>query len=144
MRSDEDERSAEEERGPLDLPDEHEPADDLDKAHQHRSLSDDLLALLDDGRTYAEAEVRFQRSRIAFTAERAKGAALYGFAAFGVLHLALIALTVGVVIALAPLVGAWAATAIVAAVLVVIGLFLLRKLKGRLDQIFRAFSGKDL
>lgn len=128
--------------GPLDLPDEHEPPEpaELRSGGGQGSLSDDLVALLDDGRTYVEAEVAFQKSRAAYAADRAKFAVAYGLGAFGVLHLALIALTVGAVLALVPVVGAWAATGIVTLVLVLAGLVFLRLLKAKVDDIARAFS----
>lgn len=115
-----------------------------DAAHEaaeeaRHSLMDDVFALIDDGKTYAEAEIAYQKSRAGFAANRAKLAAVYGAAAFGVLHLALIAITVGTVIALAPLVGPWIATAIVGGVLIVIGLVCVRKLKGTITDIRDAF-----
>lgn len=104
------------------------------------SLADDALALFEDAKTYAEAEVAFQKTRASYTVGRLKGAIAFGLGAFGVLHLALIALTVGVVLALAPIVGPWAATAIVTAALVIVGLVLIFALKGRIDDIRSAFS----
>lgn len=124
--------------GPLDLPDEHDaPADDAGPAH---SLTDDVAALIDDGKTYVEAEIAYQKSRGAFVASHAKRAAILGLGAFGVFHLALIAATVGAVIALVPLVGPWAATAIVIVALVVIGGVLVWQLRQRIDDIAGAFS----
>lgn len=136
---DEDSKDRADYSGPLDLPDEHEPPE-ADGEQRGPSLTDDLFALLEDGRTYAEAEVAFQKSRASFVANRTKGAIAFGLGAFGVFHLALIALTVGAVFALVPLVGPWAATAIVTVALVVAGLVLLRLLKGRIDDIRDAFS----
>ena len=138
MRDDEVER-AEEFSGPLDLPDEYEPPED-DGADRGPSLTDDIPALIDDGKTYAEAEVAFQKSRASYAANRLKGAIAFGLGAFGVLHLALIAATVGAVIALAPLVGPWIATAIVTIALVILGVLFLMALKGRIDEIRSAFS----
>ena len=89
------------------------------------SLLGDLDALLADGKTYLESEVAYQKSRAGFTANRLKWSVIYGAAAFGLLHLALIALTVGVVIALSPLTGPWIATGIVVALLVIGALLLL-------------------
>lgn len=126
-------------QGPLDLPDDHEPIEEEEDRYGP-SLTEDVMALLEDGKTYAEAEVAFQKSRAAFTANRLKGAVAFGLGAFGVLHLALIALTVGLVIALMPLVGPWAATGIVTAALVILGVVFLRLLKGRIDDIRDAFS----
>jgi hypothetical protein len=106
-------------------------------------LTDDVFALFEDGKTYAEAELRFQKSRAGYIGNRFKGALAFGLGAFGVFHLALIAATVGLVIALAPLVGPWGATAIVTLALIAAGIFLLRLLKGRLDDIRDAFEGED-
>jgi len=114
---------------------------DGDEAEIRHSLTDDIFALFDDGKTYVEAEIAFQKSRSSFVANRAKLAAAYGAAAFGVLHLALIALTVGTVIALAPLVGPWIATAIVGGILIILGIVCLRMLKGKIDDIRDAFKG---
>ena len=127
--------------GPLDVPDdfnsEEESAGD---GSAQPSLADDLLALFEDGKTYAEAELAYQKSRAGYTANRLKGALALGLGAFGVLHLALIALTVGVVIALAPLVGPWIATAIVTIALIIAGIIMLMMLKSRIDDIRNAFS----
>lgn len=81
------------------------------------SLVNELAALIDDGRTYAEAEIAFQKTR-ATLAGKSIGLAL-GFAVVAVilLHIALLALAVGMVMALAPLVSIWGAIAIVVGVL---------------------------
>ncbi len=63
--------------------------------------------------------------------------------AFGVLHLALIALTVGAVLSLVPLVGAWGATAIVTLVLLAAAGVFVWLLKGRLDDIRETFDSGD-
>ena len=125
--------------GPLDTPDNYD-TDASDEPVHGPSLADDVLALFEDGKTYAEAEVAFQKSRASFAANRLKGAIAFGLGAFGVLHLALIAATVGAVIALAPLVGPWIATAIVTIALIILGVLFLMALKGRIDEIRSAFS----
>lgn len=126
---------------PLDLPDDHGGPEE-DESAARSSLTDDIVALIEDGRTYAESEIAYQKSRAAFTADRAKGAAAYALLAIGLLHLALVAITIGVLFALIPLVGAWGATGIVTAVLVGSALLLLRLVKGRFDEIASAF-GED-
>tara|TARA_A100001391_G_scaffold165288_2_gene125163 strand:- start:889 stop:1323 length:435 start_codon:yes stop_codon:yes gene_type:complete len=142
MRDDNNER-VDEYSGPLGLPDEHQSPDREDDDGRQFSLTDDVFALFEDGKTYAEAELRFQKSRAGYIGNRFKGALAFGLGAFGVFHLALIAATVGLVIALAPLVGPWGATAIVTLALIAAGIFLLRLLKGRLDDIRDAFEGED-
>ncbi|MFA6219902.1 MAG: phage holin family protein [Erythrobacter sp.] len=127
--------------GPLDLPDEHGPPEEEESAADP-SLADDLSALIADGRTYAESELAFQKSRAAYTADRAKRATVHALFAFGFIHLALVAITVGVLFALIPAVGAWGATGIVTASLLTGAALLLRLAKRRLDEIVSAF-GKD-
>jgi hypothetical protein len=100
----------------------------------------DVDALIADGKTYFEAEIAYQKSRAGFAANRLKWTALYGAAAFGLLHLALIALTVGAVIALAPLVGPWIATAIVVLLLLVGALVFALRLRKKFDDIRSVFE----
>ena len=64
------------------------------------SLTEDILALIEDGKTYLEAEKAFQKSRAGFVANKGKHGIIRGLAAFGMIHLALIGLVVGVVMAL--------------------------------------------
>ena len=141
MREDEIER-ADDYEGPLDLPDDFDAEDEGD-VHPRASLTDDLTALFEDGKTYAEAELQYQKSRAAYSANRIKYALVYGAGAFAILHMALIGLTVGAVIALAPLVGPWLATLIVVGLLVLGGVILLRKLKGKIDDVRWAFRDED-
>jgi len=80
-------------------------------------LRGDLTALFDDARTYAEAEIAFQKSRAGLAGKAAARAAVLLVLALILLHLALIALAVGLVIALTPLVTIWGAIAIVVGVM---------------------------
>ena len=139
---DEDTRERADYDGPLDLPDDYGDIEEDEGAHGP-SLADDVLALFEDGKTYAEAEIAYQRSRASYTANRLKGAIAIGLGAFGVFHLALIAFVVGLVIALIPLVGPWIAMAVVTIALLVIGVVLLQMLKGRIDDIRDAFAEKE-
>lgn len=109
-------------------------------AAEDPSLKADIDALIADGKTYVEAEIAYQKSRAGFTANRLKLSVLYGAAAFGFIHLALIALTVGVVIALAPVTGPWLATGIVAAVLLAFAVFFLLRLRGKINDVRSAFE----
>ena len=95
-------------------------ADDSALGEPHeRSLREDVEALIDDGKTYLEAELNFQKTRAAFVAERAKGAFIFGAIAALFGFLALIGLTVGLIIALTPMLTAWGASALVVALLLV-------------------------
>lgn len=123
---------------PPDLPDEqfaeaNAKADDA-------SLMADIDALLTDGKTYVQAEIAFQKSRAGYAANRLKASAFYAAAALGLIHLALIALTVGAVIALTPLTGPWLATGIVVALLLLIAAIFLLRLRSRIGDIRAAFE----
>ncbi|WFL76984.1 phage holin family protein [Altererythrobacter arenosus] len=104
------------------------------------SLTEDIVALIDDGKTYAEAEYAFQKSRAAFAAERGKSAAVLVFFAFSFVHLALVALVVGMVIALAPSLTAWGATALVVVVLLIAAAILLMMMRKHTRAIGDAFA----
>jgi hypothetical protein len=83
------------------------------EAAENRSLIDDVEVLIEDGRTYLEAELNYQTTRARFVGDRAKRVVLW--AAIGLLFawMALIALTVGLIVALTPPLSAWGATAVV-------------------------------
>ena len=104
-----------------------------------RSLTEDLVALFDDGKTLAEAEIQFQKTRAAFAFDRGRAGALYGVVAFALLHLALVALVIGSVIALTPAIGAWAATGIVAGILAAAGILLALVAKRRFARLALAY-----
>lgn len=125
---------------PPDLPDDYQPEAAIDEEEDAPSLMEDLDALISDGKTYLSAEVAFQKSRATFAAGRLKSTAIYGAGAFAFLHLALIALVVGLVIALTPLVGAWIATGIVVAFLLLGAFLFVRKLRKELGEVSAVFG----
>lgn len=95
-----------------------------------RSLLSDIEAAWQDGKTYASAELAFQKTRARFATAKLKSVVIYGVAAAFVAVLALIGLTVGAIISLATLVGPLAATLIVVAILL-LAAFILAKRAGR-------------
>lgn len=104
------------------------------------SLSEDVSALLDDTRTYIEAEIQFQKSRAAFALDRGKAGAGFGLAALLLLHLALVALVVGGLMALSPQIGPLGATAVIVLVLAAIAVVLGLAAKRRFARLTAAFS----
>lgn len=78
-----------------------------------RSLVGDLRQLVEDGRTLLEAELAYQKSRALVAGEAAKGVAGWGALALALVFFALMALVLGLVLALTPLLGAFGATAAV-------------------------------
>ncbi len=130
------------ERSPAELEDELNAAvrGEKDSAPPVSSLIDDLTSLADDGKTLFEAEIGFQKTRLAFAANRSKTAVLSGLMAIGFLHLALIALVVGAVIGLTPYLTAFGATAAVVGILLAGAFFLLLRVRGSAREIGEAFE----
>lgn len=82
-----------------------------------RSLLDDVQQLIDDGRTLLEAELAYQKSRAAVAAQGAKSIAAWGGLAVVLVCFALMALTFGLVLGLASIIGPWLATLVTVLVL---------------------------
>ncbi len=122
--------------------DELPPADAASSgsAAGHRSLFDDVEALIDDARTYWEAEVSYQKSRVGFVGNRLKKMVAFGVVAAFFAVLATIGLTVGLVIALTPLITAWGATAVVVIVLLLVAYFLVRRASKAWHEVSEALS----
>lgn len=99
------------------------------------SLIEDVRNLVEDGKTYLEAELQYQKSRAALALDRSRSGAIFGVIAAALAHLALVALVVGLVIALAPLITAWGATAAVAGLLAVVALVFARKAQRKFASI---------
>lgn len=107
-----------------------------------RSLVDDVRSLIDDGRTLVEAELAFQKSRAAYAGTGFKDIALYGVVAAVFAIFALFALVFGLILALAPLVTAWGATAIVVGILGA-GAALSARMAARRWSLLTATLGED-
>lgn len=88
---------------------------------RNRHIEDDVRALADGGYALARAEFELQKARAVYAAGRLKWIALLGGLALVLAFFALVALTVGLVIALTPLLGALGATFAVFGGLVLIG-----------------------
>ena len=112
-------------------------------AAEERSLIDDVEVLIEDGKTYLEAELNFQKTRALFVADRAGGALLFAVIGLIFVSMALMALTVGLVIALIPPLGAWGATAVVVIGWLLIAAILLTVARGRLKDVARSFEEED-
>ena len=113
--------------------------DDRAPAGPHR-LKDELASLLDDGKTYAEAEIAYQKSRLAFAANRGKSAALLLFFALSFVHLALIGIVIGLIIALTPSLTALGATGVVVGALLIGAAIMVALLRGRAREIGETFE----
>jgi uncharacterized membrane protein YqjE len=111
-----------------------------EEEEEYRSLVDDVEALFDDGKTYLQAELAFQKTRAAFVADRAKGAFIYGAVAAVFGFLALIGLTVGLIIALSPWLTAWGASALVVFLLAAAAVISLRAAGKRWNALMGAID----
>lgn len=122
--------------------DELPPADPhaSDGTAGQRSLFDDFEALIDDARTYFDAELSYQKSRAGFVANRIKKVVALGAVAAYFAVLATIGLTVGLIIALTPLISAWGATAVVVLALLLIAYLLVRAASKNWKEMMSAMS----
>lgn len=107
------------------------------------SLIDDVRLLVEDGKTYLEAELQFQKSRAALVAARGRAGAIYGAIALTLALLGLVGLVVGLLLALSPLMTAWGATAAVVGVLLAIAILFGLKAKAKFASISVAFGESD-
>lgn len=94
-----------------------DPGEVDDAADADRSLLDDIGDLVGDAQTWFDAELSYQKVRAAFIGANLKQAVVLGIAAAVLVVVAVMGLTFGLILALAPLVTAWGAMAIVAGVL---------------------------
>lgn len=115
---------------------------DRDNARE-RSLAGDLRQLIDDGRALAEAELAYQKSRAALAGTGAKGVAIAGALAAALVFFALMALTVGLVIALTPLLTALGAAGAVFAGLLLAALVCARIASARWRRLARALTDRE-
>ncbi len=112
----------------------------IDEAAENRSLVEDVEVLIEDGKTYLEAELNFQKTRALFAGDRAKGVALYGLLGLMFAWMALIGLTIGLIFALTPSLGGWGATGVVVAVWLAIAGIALRAAAGRWRELLASFD----
>ncbi len=105
-----------------------------------RSLREDVEALIEDGRTYLETELVYQKTRAAFVADRAKGTLMFGAVAILLAFLALIGLILGLILALTPLLTAWGASAVVVGLLVIAALIAGRAAAHRWSRLMQAID----
>jgi Flp pilus assembly protein TadB len=108
---------------------------------RERSLNEDLHQLAQDARAYAEAEFKFQKTRAAYAASASKSVVVYAVVALVLVFFAVMALVVGLVIALAPHITAWGSTAVVTLALLGLAVFLLLRAKKRVGIMMTVFGG---
>ena len=107
---------------------------------ERRSLFDDLAALFEDTKTYFDAELSYQKSRAGFVGNRLKMGIAFGAVGAFFAVLAAIGLTVGLIIALTPIITAWGATALVVVVWLLVAYLLLRKAGAAFGEMSAAMA----
>ena len=116
---------------------------DAPESASDRSLLDDLSHLYSDGKTYAEAELSYQKTRAAFVANRGKSAGIFGAAAALLALLALIALTVGLLMGLAPIITIWGATVVVVGLYLIIAAVCAKMASGKVGEATATFGDRS-
>jgi uncharacterized membrane protein YjgN (DUF898 family) len=107
---------------------------------EDRSLIDDAEVLIEDGKTYLEAELNYQKTRALYAGDRLKGLALYGLVGFVFLWMALIGLTIGLIFALTPTLGGWGATGVVVVAWLLVAALAFRAAAGRWRGLRASFE----
>lgn len=118
-------------------------SDTADDIAAERSLVEDVRALVEDGKLLAEAEIDFHKKRASYAANAAKGIGARFAAAAVFAFFALMALVVGLVLALGQVITYWGSTAVVTAVLAIIAIVLAKGAKSRLDHTKHIISDKE-
>ena len=111
------------------LPDpEHYSADDPEPiGNPERSLIADVEDFFFDAKTYVDAELNYQKTRARYAGISIGNTIAYAVIGAALGLVALIALSVGLIISLAPLLTPWGATALVTALLALAVAFSLRR-----------------
>lgn len=107
------------------------------------SIAGEIASLIDDGRNYAQAELAFQKVRAKLAGKYVAIALACGILAIVLLHIAFLALAVGLVIALAPLVTIWGAIGIVVGALVLLVVLLGLKAKSSGQKLAGLFASEE-
>jgi len=101
----------------------------------------DIRQLASDAKVLAEAELAYQTTRAKLAGAAARNVAILGVGAFVLAFFALGALTVGLLLALTPLVTAWGATAIVVGVLLIAAFACLLTITRKVAHLRQVLSG---
>jgi len=117
-----------------------EGADKADgPAEDNRSLFSDMATLLADGRTFAEAEIAYQKARLGYAGKRGLRIAICGALALVCVIFALFALIIGVILGLAPYLTVWGSSAAVVIALLLTALVCLVIARHNARRISAAF-----
>ncbi len=107
------------------------------------SLMEDVRLLLGEARTFAQAELTYQKTRAAFVGAETRSIAVLGIGAVVLLLLAVVALVLGLVIALGTLIGPWLAMIVVPVAVLAVAAIMAISARTRLKRMVALLSGKD-
>lgn len=99
------------------------------------SLTGDLRELADNAQTLVEAELAYQSARAAYAWNRGRGIAIWLIIAATAGFFAVVALVVGLLLALIPYVGVWGSLAIVTLALVLVAVFALLRASAKFKRM---------
>jgi hypothetical protein len=120
-----------------------EPTVAVGEEARNRHLDDDLRSLVGGGLAYVQAEAELQKARAAYAVGTVKWIALLAVLAAALAFFSLMALTVGMVVGLAPLIGAIWATLVVFAALLGIGTICALLAVARWKRMIAALSNPE-
>ncbi|MGH6746813.1 phage holin family protein [Novosphingobium sp.] len=107
------------------------------------SLIEDVRLLLGEARTFAQAEVTYQKTRAAYLAAETKSIAVLGVGAAVFVFFALMALVLGAVIAVGTLIGPWLAMVAVPVAILLVALFMGLSARGRVKRMMAILKEKE-
>ena len=120
-----------------------EPTVAVGEEARNRHLDDDLRSLVGGGLAYVQAEAELQKARAVYAVGTVKWIALLAVLAAVLAFFSLMALTVGMVVGLAPLIGAIRATLVVFAALLGIGAICALLAVARWKRMIAALSNPE-
>lgn len=107
------------------------------------SLIEDVRLLLGEARTFAQAEVTYQKTRAAYLGAETKSIAVLGVSAAVFVFFALMALVLGAVIAVGTLIGPWLAMVAVPVAILLVALFMGLSARGRVKRMMGILKEKE-
>lgn len=114
---------------------------DAEDTVEYQTLDVEIQRLISSGREAFASELAFQKARAALAGKLAGRVAGLGALALALLFFVLMALVVGVLIALVPVLGAWGALGVVVAVLLVAALLCALGVRAALRALGRVLKG---
>lgn len=119
-----------------------QPADDAEDSKKPGMVAQ-LRGLYADGRELVDAEIDFQKARVSAAGRQVRSMAVLAFIGLVLVSCAQIALVVGTMIALIPVLGAWAAMGVTVLGTLVIAVICFWLAAGRIGKVTALFASDD-